>query len=110
MQIFDLSFKCKGRKKISLSIDVNACGCKKTNKQKKKSVRKYTSSDSNTLYPFNMGTGEKKKRTSKFFPDKSWLVWLFVFKQAWTKPINLIISRRLMKKMRDSVITNDFNP
>lgn len=45
-----------------------------------------------------MGTGEKKKCTSKFFPDKSWLVWLFVFKQAWTKPINLIISRRLMKK------------
>lgn len=53
--------------------------------------------------------GEKKKRTSKFFPDKSWLVWLFVFKQAGTKPINLI-SRRLMKKTRDSVITNDFNP
>lgn len=54
--------------------------------------------------------GKKRSTLPSFFPHKSWLVWLFVFKQAGAKPINLIISRTLMKKTRDCVITNDFNP
>lgn len=36
-------------------------------KKKKKSIRKYTSIDSNTLYPFNMGTGEKKEAHFQVF-------------------------------------------